>query len=57
MKYFIERLGEPSTIAVIAGIAGYCGLKIDPGMVQDILNGLAALAALVAIITKEGEDV
>ncbi len=54
MKYFIQRLSEPSTYSGIAALLAASGFVIPPGYVQDAaIIGMAA-SGIVAVCLKEG---
>ena len=53
LKWFIDRIKEPSTHAVLAGLAGTLGLNIDDALAANILLSVAGLLAAFGIGLKE----
>ena len=51
MKYFFERLKEPSTWAGLAAIGSMFG--VDPNSVQTVGGAAVAVAAALAIFVPE----
>ncbi|WAK01882.1 hypothetical protein [Methylobacter sp. YRD-M1] len=48
-SYALNRLKEPSTFAAMASIGALIGLKIDPGLLQDIVTTASVVAGAVGV--------
>ena len=53
MSGIFDRLKEPSSWAGLAGILAMIGVKVDPGLMANIVSGLAAVAGMLAFFIKE----
>ena len=55
MNFFVQRLKEPSTWAGLAVLVSLFGVVIPPGTTEAVTQVGAGIAALVAILRKEGK--
>lgn len=55
LSYVVARAKEPSTAASVAAILAIVGVSVDPGTLQNILVGFAALAGLFGVVTPESK--
>ena len=53
MSAILDRLKEPSSWAGLAGIFAMLGVKVDQGLMANIVSGLAAIAGVLAFFIKE----
>ena len=49
----IKRLREPSSYAALTGVLALIGVNVDPGLMQNISTGLAALAGVAGFFLGE----
>lgn len=54
VSYLAARLSEATTYAALAAVLAGAGVKIPPGVWQDVTFAGMAAAALAAVVIKEG---
>jgi hypothetical protein len=53
LVYLVARLGEASTYAALAALLAGLGLRLDPGVVQDITLAGTGIAGLAGVLLRD----
>lgn len=52
LAWLRDRATEPSTLSAITALSVLAGIKVDPGMIQNIMTVIAIFAGTAAAVKK-----